>query len=84
MPLALTQSRVPLLARVVSIMASETSHLETAPVETGTPAKHKERSSPHVSFFQPIETARDLAVRILRDQIEMQVRTNVAEERECC
>ncbi len=35
-------------------------------------------------FFQPIETARDLSMRILCDQIEMQILINVAEERKCC
>jgi hypothetical protein len=45
MPLVLPQSPVQLLATVLSTAAPEISHLESAPAETGTPAKRKEQSN---------------------------------------
>ena len=64
-------------------MAAEISHLEM--LRRKQELRRSIRNNPvQRFFFQPIETARDLTVRILRDQIEMQILINVAEERECC
>jgi hypothetical protein len=45
MPLLSPQSPVQLSTTVLSKAAPEIFHLENAPAETGTPAKHKEQSS---------------------------------------
>ena len=83
MPLLSPQSPVPLRVPFLSTAAPEIFHLETAPAEKK--FRRSVRNNPvQRFFFQPIEAARDLGMRILRDQIEMQILINVAEERECC
>jgi hypothetical protein len=83
MPLLSLQSPVQLWTTILSTAAPEILHLESAPAETGTPAKHKEQSSS--AFLLLADRSRaGLGMRILRDQIEMQILINVAEERECC